>query len=70
VLHRADIDSHGLISGGVVAAAVDGWLDAGATVLFVAAGSLMIVPLWRRRRAQRAGTCGAGCSCRRVASGT
>lgn len=61
----------GVISGGAIAAAIDGWLDAGAAVMIVAAGLLVAVPVWRRRRTGRAGDspcggCGAatGCACR------
>jgi hypothetical protein len=39
----------GVISGGAVAAAVEGWLDAGAAVLIVAAGLSVVARSWWRR---------------------
>jgi uncharacterized membrane protein YccC len=40
----------GVLGGGAVAAAVEGWLDAVAAVLIVVAVVLLALPAWRRRR--------------------
>jgi hypothetical protein len=38
----------GVVSGGAMAAAVGGWLEVAAVLLFVAAGLLVLGSLWRR----------------------
>jgi mercuric ion transport protein len=40
----------GVLGGGAVAAAVEGWLDALAAALIVTAVVLLALPVWRRRR--------------------
>jgi biotin transporter BioY len=55
----------GVLGGGAVAAAVEGWLDATAAVLVVVAVVLLALPVWRRRRSGCGADCGptADCSC-------
>jgi mercuric ion transport protein len=58
----------GVISGGAIAAALDGWLDFGGAALIVVAGLLVAARVWRRRRSTRAdgtpcGSCGRGGEC-------
>jgi mercuric ion transport protein len=58
----------GVLSGGAVAAAVEGWLDAAAAVLVAAAALLLALPTWRGRRAKCAGGCDGECTCQPAVS--
>ncbi len=53
----------GVLGGGVVVAALEGWLDALAAALIVVAVALLALPAWRRRRrACRVAGCQGTCS--------